>query len=149
MGNAFLIGDAAHRITPRGGTGMNTAIHDAFNLGWKLAFVARGWAGDELLDTYETERRPVDERNTTRSAMTDGSERTTPDGLDGDLGVTYEDGAFLPAGPVPAPSATPSRWGPLAADGPSLVAARRTSGSLTVTAPASPASTCSRAASRC
>ena len=57
-GGAFLIGDAAHRATPRGGTGMNTAIHDGHDLGWKLAWVLRGWAGPELLDSYESERRP-------------------------------------------------------------------------------------------
>ena len=41
----FLVGDAAHRVTPRGGTGMNTAIHDGYDLGWKLGWVLRGWAG--------------------------------------------------------------------------------------------------------
>src|SRR5215211_782223 len=54
-GSAFLIGDAAHRITPRGGTGMNTAIADGYDVGWKLAWVLRGWAGPDLLDSYETE----------------------------------------------------------------------------------------------
>ena len=43
--SAFLVGDAAHRVTPRGGTGMNTAIHDGYDIGWKLAWVLRGWAG--------------------------------------------------------------------------------------------------------
>jgi putative polyketide hydroxylase len=38
IGDAFLVGDAAHRVTPRGGTGMNSAIADGFNLGWKLAW---------------------------------------------------------------------------------------------------------------
>ena len=45
--SAFLVGDAAHRVTPRGGTGMNTAIHDGYDLGWKLAWVLRGWAGPD------------------------------------------------------------------------------------------------------
>ena len=45
-GSAFLIGDAAHRVTPRGATGMNTAIRDGYDLGWKLAWVLRGWAGE-------------------------------------------------------------------------------------------------------
>jgi putative polyketide hydroxylase len=67
-GRALLAGDAAHRITPRGGTGMNTAVHDAYDLGWKLAWVLRGWAGEELLDSYEAERRPVGARNAARSA---------------------------------------------------------------------------------
>jgi putative polyketide hydroxylase len=70
-GNAFLVGDAAHRVTPRGGTGMNTAIHDGYDLGWKLAWVLRGWAGPGLLDSYETERRPVAEHNAQRSSELD------------------------------------------------------------------------------
>jgi putative polyketide hydroxylase len=70
-GNAFLVGDAAHRVTPRGGTGMNTAVHDGYDLGWKLAWVLRGWAEPELLDTYESERRPVAEHNAERSAELD------------------------------------------------------------------------------
>ena len=45
VGEVFLVGDAAHRTTPRGATGMNTGIADGHNLGWKLAWVARGWAG--------------------------------------------------------------------------------------------------------
>ena len=67
-GDAFLVGDAAHRVTPRGATGMNTAIRDGYDLGWKLAWVLRGWAGERLLDTYERERRPVAEYNTQRSS---------------------------------------------------------------------------------
>jgi hypothetical protein len=58
-GNVFIVGDAAHRATPVGGIGMNTAVHAAHNLGWKLAWVVRGWAGDALLDSYEIERRPA------------------------------------------------------------------------------------------
>jgi 2-polyprenyl-6-methoxyphenol hydroxylase-like FAD-dependent oxidoreductase len=56
----FLAGDAAHIHTPAGGQGMNTGIQDAFNLGWKLAYVLQG-RGDAqmLLDSYEAERRPV------------------------------------------------------------------------------------------
>ena len=51
---------------------MNTAIHDGFDLGWKLAWVLRGWAGPDLLDSYETERRPVAEHNVARSANPSG-----------------------------------------------------------------------------
>jgi len=74
-GSVFLIGDAAHRVTPRGATGLNTAIRDGYDLGWKLAWVLRGWAGEGLLHTYETERRPVAEHNAARSADPNGSER--------------------------------------------------------------------------
>ncbi|MFE4922307.1 FAD-dependent oxidoreductase [Streptomyces sp. NPDC056661] len=85
-GDAFLVGDAAHRLTPRGATGMNTAIHDGHNLGWKLAYVLRGLAGPELLDTYETERRPIAAHNVARSASPDGSVRETGEVLHTDLG---------------------------------------------------------------
>jgi hypothetical protein len=57
-GQVFLAGDAAHIHSPAGGQGMNTGIQDAHNLGWKLAAVAKG-ASPALLDSYETERRPV------------------------------------------------------------------------------------------
>jgi len=66
-GRVFVLGDAAHRHPPTGGLGLVSAIHDAQNLCWKLALVLRGEAGEGLLDTYEPERRPVDERNVGRS----------------------------------------------------------------------------------
>ena len=56
VGRVFLAGDAAHVHSPVGGQGMNTGIQDAFNLGWKLAFVAKGQGGDRLLGTYNEER---------------------------------------------------------------------------------------------
>jgi putative polyketide hydroxylase len=83
---AFLAGDAAHRVTPRGGTGMNTAIRDGHDIGWKLAWVLKGWAGDELLDSYEEERRPVAEHNVLRSLDPNGSRREVADELQVDLG---------------------------------------------------------------
>ena len=58
VGRVFLAGDAAHVHPPTGGQGLNTSIQDAWNLGWKLAAVLAG-ADQALLDTYETERRPV------------------------------------------------------------------------------------------
>jgi 2-polyprenyl-6-methoxyphenol hydroxylase-like FAD-dependent oxidoreductase len=60
-GRAFLAGDAAHVHSPVGAQGMNTGIQDAYNLGWKLALVARGEAPASLLDSYDLERRPVGE----------------------------------------------------------------------------------------
>lgn len=58
IGRVFLAGDAAHIHSPAGGQGMNTGIGDAYNLGWKLALVARGDADEALLDSYEAERIP-------------------------------------------------------------------------------------------
>ncbi len=66
-GRIFVVGDAAHRHPPTGGLGLVSAIHDAQNLCWKLALVLRGMADEDLLDTYEAERRPVDARNVQRS----------------------------------------------------------------------------------
>jgi putative polyketide hydroxylase len=55
----FLVGDAAHAVSPLGAFGLNCGIADAHNLAWKLAAVLGGTAGRSLLDTYEAERRPV------------------------------------------------------------------------------------------
>jgi hypothetical protein len=65
---------------------MNTAIGDGFNLGWKLSWVLKGWAPDSLLDTYETERRPIAEHNLARSLDPAGSRRSVHDELRFDLG---------------------------------------------------------------
>ena len=59
VGRVFLAGDAAHMHPPAGGQGMNTAVQDAYNLGWKLAHVLRHGAPPTLLDSYEDERLPV------------------------------------------------------------------------------------------
>jgi 2-polyprenyl-6-methoxyphenol hydroxylase-like FAD-dependent oxidoreductase len=61
-GRVFLAGDAAHLNPPFGGHGLNTGIGDAVDLGWKLAAVLDGWGGPALLDSYERERRPIQER---------------------------------------------------------------------------------------
>jgi 2-polyprenyl-6-methoxyphenol hydroxylase-like FAD-dependent oxidoreductase len=58
-GRVLLAGDAAHLCSPAQGHGMNTGLQDAFNLAWKLALVCDGVADSSLLDSYETERRPV------------------------------------------------------------------------------------------
>ncbi|MET1756136.1 FAD-dependent monooxygenase [Novosphingobium sp. RD2P27] len=58
-GNLFVAGDAAHLHFPAGGQGMNVGLQDAMNLGWKLASVLKGDAPDVLLDSYETERKPI------------------------------------------------------------------------------------------
>ncbi|GAA3548368.1 FAD-dependent oxidoreductase [Amycolatopsis ultiminotia] len=56
-GRCFLLGDAAHLNPPWGGFGANTGIGDAVDLGWKLAAAVEGWAGPQLLDSYQAERR--------------------------------------------------------------------------------------------
>lgn len=73
-------------MTPRGGTGLNLALHDGHDIGWKLAWAVRGWAGDELLDSYEAERRPVAEYAVARSADPRGSYREPTRELPVDLG---------------------------------------------------------------
>ncbi|KAN0102560.1 FAD/NAD(P)-binding domain containing protein [Hyaloscypha variabilis] len=64
-GRVFLAGDAAHQLTPAGGHGLNSGIQDAYDLTWKLVAILHGWGGDRLLDSYNLERRPVAELNTT------------------------------------------------------------------------------------
>jgi 2-polyprenyl-6-methoxyphenol hydroxylase-like FAD-dependent oxidoreductase len=79
-GRVFLAGDAAHVHSPAGAQGMNTGIQEAWNLGWKLALVARGIADETLLDTYEAERRPIGRlvlRFTDRAARIATSESRT------------------------------------------------------------------------
>lgn len=58
-GRVLLAGDAAHVHSPAGGQGLNLGLHDAVNLGWKLAQVVDGASPDALLDTYHAERHPV------------------------------------------------------------------------------------------
>ena len=64
---------------------MNTAVADAFDIGWKLAWVLKGWARPTLLDSYEQERRPLVEHNLVRSADPMGSLRPVISELSVDL----------------------------------------------------------------
>jgi 2-polyprenyl-6-methoxyphenol hydroxylase-like FAD-dependent oxidoreductase len=66
-GRVLLAGDAAHRMWPSGGHGMNTGLGDVANLGWKLDAVLQGWAPDTLLDSYTAERRPHAEHTVRRA----------------------------------------------------------------------------------
>jgi 2-polyprenyl-6-methoxyphenol hydroxylase-like FAD-dependent oxidoreductase len=63
VGRVFLAGDAVHQYSPTGGLGMNTGIQEAVDIAWKLAAVLDGWGGDQLLDSYFADRRPVAIRN--------------------------------------------------------------------------------------
>lgn len=67
-GRLLLAGDAAHVHHPIGGQGLNTGMHDAVNLGWKLAAVVNRTSPDHLLDTYHDERHPIAAR-VLRNAM--------------------------------------------------------------------------------
>jgi len=67
-GRVLLAGDAVHQLSPTGGFGMNTGIGDAIDLSWKLAAVIGGWGGARLLDSYETERRPIGDSVTEEGA---------------------------------------------------------------------------------
>lgn len=58
-GRVFFLGDAAHLMAPFGARGMNSAIHDVENLGWKLARVLHEEAPETLLGTYQLERHPA------------------------------------------------------------------------------------------
>jgi putative polyketide hydroxylase len=120
IGRLFLVGDAAARLSPSGGLGLNTGLQGVHNLAWKLAFVINGGAGQALLDTYHEERHGVAHwtmQNTNRSAdeifgivsiaMEDdwdkvceliGKSRRRGSGLGQDLGLSYEFGAFIDDG---------------------------------------------------
>jgi len=58
-GRVFIAGDAAHSHPPYGGYGVNSGLEDARNIGWKLAATLQGWGSEGLLDSYDSERRPV------------------------------------------------------------------------------------------
>lgn len=66
-GRVFLAGDSIHQNIPTGGYGMNSAVGDSFDIGWKIAAVLNGYAGPALLASYEAERRPVAARNLEQS----------------------------------------------------------------------------------
>jgi 2,4-dichlorophenol 6-monooxygenase len=66
-GRIILAGDAAHRFPPTGGLGLNGGVQDIHDLVWRLAAIEAGWAQTGLLDSYETERRPVAKKNADNS----------------------------------------------------------------------------------
>ncbi|MFG3721526.1 FAD-dependent oxidoreductase [Streptomyces massasporeus] len=113
-GRVFLAGDSAHEMSPTGAFGSNTGIQDAHNLAWKLAAVIDGWAGEELLDTYDAERRPVAEATSARAAARSAEHShpgfAPPPGAGGGgpqkgilnvaLGYRYPQGAVVGADPA-------------------------------------------------
>ncbi|GLW66925.1 oxidoreductase [Actinomadura rubrobrunea] len=63
VGRVLLAGDSAHLVAPFGARGLNTGVFDAENAAWKLAYVLRGWADEELLDSYHDERHAATMEN--------------------------------------------------------------------------------------
>jgi FAD binding domain len=88
VGRCFLVGDAAHVITPAGGQGMNLGVQDAVNLGWRLAAVLRAGMGESVLDSYEPERRAAAARMSATTARIIGLARPS-----GALRVALRDAA--------------------------------------------------------
>lgn len=88
--NVFLLGDAAHRHPPAYGLGSNTCVQDAYNLGWKAAYVGKGLAGPELLETYNVERQPVGAQ-LVREANLELLQHLEVRAALGGLGETHED----------------------------------------------------------
>lgn len=108
-GRVFLVGDNAHRMPPTGGFGGSTGIHDGHNLAWKLTLVLNGKAGLGLLDTYDSERRPIAEATVAQALarlsawFQDPTKRLPPPvpvvhEYDVVFGQLYPDGAFVPEG---------------------------------------------------
>ncbi|MEU6069030.1 MULTISPECIES: FAD-dependent oxidoreductase [Streptomyces] len=93
-GRVFLAGDSAHEMSPTGAFGSNTGIQDAHNLAWKLAAVLEGWAGPHLLETYDTERRPVAVATSARASAR-SVEHSHP-GFSPSPGVGNKKGGILP-----------------------------------------------------
>ncbi|GAO47533.1 hypothetical protein G7K_1738-t1 [Saitoella complicata NRRL Y-17804] len=58
-GKVFIAGDACHTHSPKAGQGMNVSMMDTFNWAWKVGLVLKGLAKEEVLETYEEERRQI------------------------------------------------------------------------------------------
>lgn len=91
-GRVFLVGDAAHQLSPTGGFGMNTGIGDAVDISWKLAGSIEGWGGPALLASYDLERRPIGElavregeRNFAKLASIPSGPEVDQDGVGGEM----------------------------------------------------------------
>jgi 2-polyprenyl-6-methoxyphenol hydroxylase-like FAD-dependent oxidoreductase len=86
-GRVFLCGDSAHIWAPWAGYGMNAGLADAESLAWVLNAALTGWGGPRVLDAYEEERLPVNERLSLmvkeKAASVAGDRRNVPDGLTG------------------------------------------------------------------
>jgi NADPH-dependent dioxygenase len=130
-GRVLLCGDASHVHSPAGGQGMNGCMQDAFNLGWKLAAVVSGLAGQEILDTYEQERRPIGEQISAGAKATHDIVMAFGSGLEDRIEITrrpdwqdnsirlisglahnYRDTVRVPQGLAPVPGPVPGERAP-------------------------------------
>jgi len=69
VGRVILLGDAAHVNSPIGGMGLNSGVHDAFNLADKLVRILHGAAHDSELDRYDRQRRQIAVKHTQAQTM--------------------------------------------------------------------------------
>ncbi|NCF51079.1 2-polyprenyl-6-methoxyphenol hydroxylase [Gammaproteobacteria bacterium] len=74
-GRVFIAGDSAHLVIPTGGLGMNTGVGDVIDLAWKLQGTLAGWGGEQLLASYEIERRQIGVRNVAASGRANAGRR--------------------------------------------------------------------------
>ncbi|KAK7733711.1 hypothetical protein SLS53_008178 [Cytospora paraplurivora] len=58
-GRVVLGGDACHRNPPHGGYGLNSGIEDALHIAWRLSALVKGYGGPYLLQSYDSEQRPI------------------------------------------------------------------------------------------
>lgn len=118
QGRIFLVGDAARTQPPSGGLGGNTGIAEARNLSWKLAAVLHGEAGEALLTTYDTERRPLADYTAEQVALlsqqrqNEGSAGITVDIVSVNSGYRYGAGAVVqePGDELLPQAQRPEQW---------------------------------------
>ncbi len=115
---SFSIGDAAHRVTPAGATGISSAMADAHNLAWKIGAVLAGWGSPGLLSSYAAEREPVawDTCAANRSMWDDvAAGRVTPaqDLRILDMGYIYASEAILASPATRQPRQPRQAWAEL------------------------------------
>jgi putative polyketide hydroxylase len=123
-GRIFLVGDAAARVSPSGGLGLNNGIQGVHNLAWKLAAVLRGEENDSLLETYQAERLAASKFTFENSGNNAGeifeivtaafsgdwektrahiaSSRRAGAGFGQDFGIVYQSADITPDGTQPA-----------------------------------------------
>ena len=80
-GRVLIAGDAAHQSSPTGGVGMHAGVCEAVNLAWKLEALFDGWGGPRLLDSYESESRPIAEWYVDLSTGTFNALTSLPGGM--------------------------------------------------------------------